>query len=253
MGSHGGPRVAGLQYFCNAAVVRAAITITRRGVITLPARLRKALGLRADDQLIAEVTPEGLLLRPAVTLPVEIYTPEREKEFDDPRPSWRRRSAPPLVRDAPRPPASVRPAAVAEPKRRARLPGRQHPVLAAKTAGAVRELLSRLEAGGHVLCADAYVVGEARRNLLAKGPEAMATFEAMLPGVEVSAFHPGALPARVAALIHEKDRPVVAAAVRLRCDALLTGDRTHFGALYGERVLGVAVHSPRSLAESLRL
>jgi antitoxin PrlF len=79
----GGSQIAELQYFCNAGVVRAAITITSRGVITLPARLRKALGLRADDQLIAEVTPEGLLLRPAVTLPVEIYTPEREREFDE--------------------------------------------------------------------------------------------------------------------------------------------------------------------------
>lgn len=58
------------------------VTITSRGVITLPARLRRALGLRADDQLIAELTPEGLLLRPAVTLPVEIYSDEREREFD---------------------------------------------------------------------------------------------------------------------------------------------------------------------------
>jgi antitoxin PrlF len=58
------------------------VTITSRGVITLPARLRRALGLRADDQLIAELTPEGLLLRPAVTLPVEIYSEEREREFD---------------------------------------------------------------------------------------------------------------------------------------------------------------------------
>ena len=124
---------------------------------------------------------------------------------------------------------------------------------AAKTAGAVRELLSRLAAGGHVLCVDAYVVEEARRNLLAKGPEAAATLEALLARMEVAAFHPGALPPRVAALIHEKDRPVVAAAVRSRCDALLTGDRTHFGAMYGEELSGVAIHSPRSLAESLRL
>jgi len=58
------------------------VTITSRGVITLPARLRRALGLRADDQLIAELTPEGLLLRPAVTLPVEIYSEQREREFD---------------------------------------------------------------------------------------------------------------------------------------------------------------------------
>jgi uncharacterized protein len=123
---------------------------------------------------------------------------------------------------------------------------------AAKTAGAVRELLFRLGAGGHVLCADAYVVEEARRNLLATGPEALASLEAVLARVEVAAFHPDALPARVAARVHEKDRPVVAAAVRLRCDALVTGDRTHFGALYGDEVLGVAIHSPRTLAEWLR-
>ncbi len=63
--------------------MKATVTITARGVITLPAKLRQALGLRAEDQLIAETTPEGLLLRPAVTLPVEIYTPEREREFDE--------------------------------------------------------------------------------------------------------------------------------------------------------------------------
>jgi predicted nucleic acid-binding protein len=123
---------------------------------------------------------------------------------------------------------------------------------AAKSAGAVRELLARLEAGGHVLCADAYVVEESRRNPLAKGPESMAALEALLTRVETAAFQPAVLPARVAALVHEKDRPVVAAAVRLRCDALVSGDRTHFGALYGREVLGVAIHSPRSLAEWLR-
>jgi uncharacterized protein len=123
---------------------------------------------------------------------------------------------------------------------------------AAKTAGAVRGLLSRLEAGGHVLCADTFVIEEARRNLLAKGPEALAALDALLSRIEVAAVHPGNLPARIAALVHEKDRPVIAAAVRLRCDALVSGDRTHFGALYGEEVLGVAIHSPRSLEEWLR-
>jgi len=62
--------------------MKATLTITSRGVVTLPAKLRQALGLKADDQLIAETTPEGLLLRPAVTLPVEVYTAEREREFD---------------------------------------------------------------------------------------------------------------------------------------------------------------------------
>jgi len=63
--------------------MKATVTITSRGVVTLPAKLRQALGLQADDQLIAETTPDGLLLRPAVTLPVEIYSPEREREFDE--------------------------------------------------------------------------------------------------------------------------------------------------------------------------
>lgn len=62
--------------------MKATLTITSRGVVTLPAKLRQALGLRTDDQLIAETTPEGLLLRPAVTMPIELYTPEREREFD---------------------------------------------------------------------------------------------------------------------------------------------------------------------------
>jgi AbrB family looped-hinge helix DNA binding protein len=62
--------------------MQATVTINSRGVVTLPAKLRQVMGLKADDQLIAETTPEGILLRPAVTLPVEMYTPQREKEFD---------------------------------------------------------------------------------------------------------------------------------------------------------------------------
>jgi antitoxin PrlF len=73
------------NYCSNSAILqymKATVTITSRGVITLPAKLRQALGLKADDHLIAETTPEGLLLRPAVTLPVEMYTAERVREFD---------------------------------------------------------------------------------------------------------------------------------------------------------------------------
>lgn len=62
--------------------MRTTLTISSRGVVTLPAKLREALGLKADDRLIAETTSEGLLLRPAVTLPLEVYTRGREREFD---------------------------------------------------------------------------------------------------------------------------------------------------------------------------
>ena len=124
---------------------------------------------------------------------------------------------------------------------------------AARSAGAVREFLGRLEAGGHGLCADAYVVEEARRNLAVKGPDALAALERLLARLEIGAFRADSLPASVAERLREGEWPVFAAAVRLGCEVLLTGDRTHFGGLYGRRLLGVAVHSPRSLAEMLEL
>lgn len=124
---------------------------------------------------------------------------------------------------------------------------------AAKSDGAVRELLHRLVRAGHVLCADTYVVEEARRNLLRKGPAALQAFETLLLPVEVASFRSAELPRAVADGINPKDRPVFAAAVALRCDALVTGDRTHFGALYGQVLLGVRIESPRSLAERLSL
>ena len=63
--------------------MKAVLTMTSRGVVTLPAKLREFLGISADDQLIAETTPEGLLLRPAVTLPIEIYSDKRIREFEE--------------------------------------------------------------------------------------------------------------------------------------------------------------------------
>jgi bifunctional DNA-binding transcriptional regulator/antitoxin component of YhaV-PrlF toxin-antitoxin module len=54
-----------------------------RGEVTLPAELRQALGLKARDRLIAETTPEGLLLRPLLRLSAEIYGKQRIREFDE--------------------------------------------------------------------------------------------------------------------------------------------------------------------------
>ena len=124
---------------------------------------------------------------------------------------------------------------------------------AARSNGAIRSLLRRLHSAGHALVADSYVVAEARRNLLAKGPEALGALDEVLLTVELAAFKPMHLPQGVAARVPEKDRPVISAAIQLHCDVLVTGDRTHFGTLYGTVLLGVTVPSPRSLAESLNL
>lgn len=55
--------------------MQVTLMINSRDVVTLQAKLRQAMGLKADDQLFAETTPQGLLVRPAVTLPLELYTP----------------------------------------------------------------------------------------------------------------------------------------------------------------------------------
>lgn len=55
--------------------------IGRRGTLVIPAALRRAFGLEEGSEVIAEETPDGILLRPAVTVPVEIYPPERKAEF----------------------------------------------------------------------------------------------------------------------------------------------------------------------------
>lgn len=61
--------------------MKTTLEINSRGAITLPAKFRKALGLSPNDTLIAETTEDGLLLRPAAVLPVEIYSRERRAEF----------------------------------------------------------------------------------------------------------------------------------------------------------------------------
>ena len=55
--------------------------IGKRGTIVIPASLRRKYGLEEGEIVLIEERPEGVLLRPAATVPVEIYTPERKAEF----------------------------------------------------------------------------------------------------------------------------------------------------------------------------
>jgi len=61
--------------------MRERVTINSRGVVTIPAKFREAYGLKPNDDLILESSDRGILLCPAVSVPVEIYTEERIAEF----------------------------------------------------------------------------------------------------------------------------------------------------------------------------
>ena len=55
--------------------------IGKRGTYVIPAKLRRIFGIEEGSEVIAEETPEGILIRPAVTVPLEIYSLERKAEF----------------------------------------------------------------------------------------------------------------------------------------------------------------------------
>ena len=122
---------------------------------------------------------------------------------------------------------------------------------AGKSNGAVRSFLGLLKSLGHTLVADGYVVGEARRNLEVKFPTAVEDFVALIKQVEASPNVSGPLRLEIAPGLPEKDRPVLAASIHHQCQVLLTGDKTHFGPLYGQTIEGVEIHSPASFAIKL--
>ncbi|MFZ0661925.1 MAG: AbrB/MazE/SpoVT family DNA-binding domain-containing protein [Acidobacteriaceae bacterium] len=55
--------------------------VGKRGTIVVPIKLRQRFGLKEGDLLITEEREDGILFRPAIAVPVEIYTPERKAEF----------------------------------------------------------------------------------------------------------------------------------------------------------------------------
>lgn len=102
------------------------------------------------------------------------------------------------------------------------------------------------------LLASPYILDEARRNIARKHPAGIAELEQLIAKLvigreagdaEVRWAHSMRLPA--------KDAPVLAAAVQAQADILVTGDRTHFGMLYGRKLRGVEVLSPRTALERI--
>jgi len=59
------------------------VLVGKRGTIVIPAKMRKRYRLDEGSSMLFEEREDGILMRPAVTTPVdvEIYTPERLAEF----------------------------------------------------------------------------------------------------------------------------------------------------------------------------
>jgi predicted nucleic acid-binding protein len=125
-------------------------------------------------------------------------------------------------------------------------------VSAAYREGAsIRVFFELAAAGACVLVTSPHAIEEARRNLASKRPQRVAELERLLGAIEVCA-EPGTARLDWAASVGlpAKDAPILAAAVESGCPVLVTGDRTDFGALFGQRPGGTLLMLP---AEALEL
>ncbi len=59
------------------------LLVSQRGQITLPAAIRKKYSIDSSTPLIAEETPEGVLLRKANLIPMKTYFGGEIKEWEN--------------------------------------------------------------------------------------------------------------------------------------------------------------------------
>jgi predicted nucleic acid-binding protein len=100
------------------------------------------------------------------------------------------------------------------------------------------------------LVTSSYVMGEVQRNL--HRTDQIERLRALMRSVQIVPLPtPFEVPEAIA--LPEKDRPILVGAVQSRADHLVSGDKKHFGPLYGRTIRGVRITSPTELLPILRL
>lgn len=121
-----------------------------------------------------------------------------------------------------------------------------------RETGSVRPFFALADAGLCDLVSSGYAVDEARRNILARHPDRGADLESLARKL---ALCREPIPATIAWAktlgLPAKDTPILAAAVEAHCQLLVTGDRSHFGRLFGRRLRGTIVLSPAEAIDLL--
>jgi len=97
--------------------------------------------------------------------------------------------------------------------------------------GRAQALFALAKAGYGTLITSSFAAEEARRNVKRKYPYALNRLEQLLGQCRTV---PEAPPSRVVWVTEWlPDAPILAAATEAHCELLVTGDRAHFGELYG--------------------
>jgi predicted nucleic acid-binding protein len=110
----------------------------------------------------------------------------------------------------------------------------------------IRELINVIQANGTCVT-NPYAVEEAKRNIKLKNFGSIQQLELLLTGIDITNTLAIDLPVK----LPDKDIPILAGAIALKCTHLLTGDKKDFGFLFGEVVSEVKIVSPQLMAIEL--
>ncbi len=58
-----------------------AAKVGKRGTVVIPAKLRRKFGIEEGSSVLVGEGPDGVVIRPAVTVPLEVWTAERKAAF----------------------------------------------------------------------------------------------------------------------------------------------------------------------------
>ena len=95
------------------------------------------------------------------------------------------------------------------------------------------------------LVSSAFAIEEGRRNIASKRPDRTAAYERLAADLDASRA-PSNEHLAIARQVElpPKEVPILAAALAARAGLLVTGDRTHFGHLFGRSLGHLVVHRP---------
>ncbi|MEX0938419.1 MAG: PIN domain-containing protein [Pirellulales bacterium] len=94
------------------------------------------------------------------------------------------------------------------------------------------------------LITSGHAASEAYRNLTVKQPDRFGDLANLMKALRLVPDVTAASSGRIASLLPPKDRPILQAAIAAQATHLLTGDRRHFGSLYGQRYDRVRIVPP---------
>ena len=118
---------------------------------------------------------------------------------------------------------------------------------ASATGSAIRLLLDAALKYADECITNPHAFEEAKRNIEAKRLQQLSAYEKIIKSVTVSnAFYPD-----LSVNLPQQDVPILAGAIGAQCTHLWTGDKKHFGALYGKTIHGVHIVSSTLLADIL--